>query len=1003
MNQQLLLRLFVVSTIVVAPSLSFPGHHRLFPVVLTPGDTIESFESGAVQLLSYPGEDQHPSAWRLDSLLSHQGSRYSLKLFGNTWKTEQISPVAVDSGDVWQVSAYIDSVGEIQGFGVMDDSARSLMYCFAGTELLNPDDWVTVYQGAFPTRSWNLYQLPVADDWLARYGRLPTVTKLVYINDRDQVSHSVTYFDDIINITDSLPLAPRVSINDSVGPVYTNAVGLKSVNVRFYGHVEDPDGGTHFFYWNFGDDSTSTLQNPRHTFLVPDNHPYTVLLKVVDQTGLWGRASCQVQVDPGPTSFPITMNFVGDIMMARRYEDPGGIIPTLGVQAIFAPTRSVLGDAADITVANLETSLCNTGTRHPTKAIAFRSSPAEVAGLTYAGIDLVTIANNHIIDYGIQGLQQTQSVLRSNNIVFSGAGADSYEAFVPAFYSQSGLCIAFLASSDVTGQHNNYQPFLDAGFNKPGFASLTLYDLARQIDSVKNLADRIVVELHSGVEYSLAPGQPHPSFDLIDTEEDEHYSPTFAAPLPEDIQIREFAIDRGADLVICHHPHIAQGFQVYRGKLIAHSLGNFAFDLDYPETMPTFILNAGIDATGFSAYSVTPVFIDDYIPRRAVGGFGLHILDYLARRSKDLGTYLLIDSGSVTATIVLDTLRLRPAAVSHSDQLPVQQQGSEWISAPLRLARSGSISSVVSVAPSGSWQYRLGRDVVWFGNCEDEGCSLWSINQIDEGFDSTAAHGGRRSLAQKRAAGAGTITTGLEKRLMCDSDTARYSLYGYIKTSNATNATMMVKYYASRTGSEIGTGDLGTQVSGTTDWALYNREFTPVGGTTFFDLQLTSQSPASGVGRTWFDDAGIVAWSPWRDFNPSEAIPSPNDYYWVQLKSGMQTPSATITYRETQYSESPTPVDGPKATRPGGFDLLQNYPNPFNPVTTIRYNLPVRTHVSLRVYNVLGQEVVTLMNDVQEAGYKSVIFNARNLSSGTYFYRLQAGAYISVRKLLIIK
>ena len=971
--------------------------------VLTPGDTIEYFESGTVNLNSYPGQDQHPGAWRVDSLLPHSGSHFSLKLFGNTWKTESITPIAVGSSDVWQVSSYIDSIGEIQGFGVMDDSLNTLMYAFAGTEELDPDGWVTVYQGAFSIRTWNLYQLPIAADWVARYGYLPTITDLVFINDRDQAAHAVAYFDDIINITDSLPAAPQVSITDSLGDVYMGISRRLSVDVQFYAHVFDADGGTHSFHWDFGDGTTSTLQNPIHTFLVLDNHPYTVLLNVVDQTGLWGRASCQVQVDPGPTTFPVRMNFVGDIMMARRYEQPGGIIPTRGVEAIFAPTKPFLGDIADIIVGNLESPLCNTGTRHPTKPIVFRGSPANVAGLTYAGVDVVTIANNHVIDYGLQGLQQMQGVLSTSNVVFFGAGANSYEACRPAFYSKSGVCVAFLGLSDRTGQYDNYQPFLDAGFNKPGFANLTPFDLARQIDTVRNVADLVVVEMHSGAEYSFAPTMAKPGSPVVDPEGDEDYSPSFVTPLLTDIQTREYAIDQGADLVICHHPHVAHGFEVYRRKLIAHSLGNFVFDLDYPETMPTVILNACIDQTGFYAFTVTPVFIDDYIPIRVQGAFGRHLLDYLARRSRDLNTYMLVDSQSVTASIVLDTLHLRPTIVPHTVQLQVEQQGGEWISEPCRLARSGSVSSLESVIPSGSWQYRLGRDVVWFGNFEDEGCSLWNVTESNERYDTAVVHTGRRSLLQQRAAGSGSIMTGLEERLVCESDVGHYSLYGNIRTLNANSATMKVKSYNSRTGTEIGTADLGTSISGDADWTFYEKEFVPPTGTTFFYLQLSSSSPLAGTGRSWFDDVGIISWSDWKPLNPSENLTTPNDYYWVQVKSSTQTSTASIAYEETQYTDVSTAVNGSGSSHPTMFKLLQNYPNPFNPSTTIRFTLPNTCHVALRVFDVLGQEVATLANEVQVAGTHSIAWKPRGLASGVYMYRIEAGDFVETRKLVFLK
>jgi hypothetical protein len=88
---------------------------------------------------------------------------------------------------------------------------------------------------------------------------------------------------------------------------------------------------------------------------------------------------------------------------------------------------------------------------------------------------------------------------------------------------------------------------------------------------------------------------------------------------------------------------------------------------------------------------------------------------------------------------------------------------------------------------------------------------------------------------------------------------------------------------------------------------------------------------------------------------------------------------------------------------PEEFSLAQNYPNPFNPSTTIGYALPVASHVTLKVYNTLGQEVATLVDEFQEAGYKSVEFSAGRLASGVYVYRLSAGTRVEIRKMVVIK
>ncbi len=88
---------------------------------------------------------------------------------------------------------------------------------------------------------------------------------------------------------------------------------------------------------------------------------------------------------------------------------------------------------------------------------------------------------------------------------------------------------------------------------------------------------------------------------------------------------------------------------------------------------------------------------------------------------------------------------------------------------------------------------------------------------------------------------------------------------------------------------------------------------------------------------------------------------------------------------------------------PSKFDLSQNYPNPFNPSTSINYELPAANFVSLKIYDMTGREVMQLVNETKEAGYYSVNFNASGLSSGMYFYRIQAGDFAGVKKMMLVK
>lgn len=88
---------------------------------------------------------------------------------------------------------------------------------------------------------------------------------------------------------------------------------------------------------------------------------------------------------------------------------------------------------------------------------------------------------------------------------------------------------------------------------------------------------------------------------------------------------------------------------------------------------------------------------------------------------------------------------------------------------------------------------------------------------------------------------------------------------------------------------------------------------------------------------------------------------------------------------------------------PAKYSLAQNYPNPFNPSTIINYQLAINSFVTLKVYDISGREVKTLVNEVKDAGYYSVQFDAKNLSSGTYFYKITSDKFSDVKKMIVVK
>ena len=88
---------------------------------------------------------------------------------------------------------------------------------------------------------------------------------------------------------------------------------------------------------------------------------------------------------------------------------------------------------------------------------------------------------------------------------------------------------------------------------------------------------------------------------------------------------------------------------------------------------------------------------------------------------------------------------------------------------------------------------------------------------------------------------------------------------------------------------------------------------------------------------------------------------------------------------------------------PNNFSLLQNFPNPFNPITTIKYEMPISGLVTMKVYDVLGNEMTTLVNEEKPVGSYTVEFNASNYPSGIYFYSLTAGSFTATKKLILMK
>ena len=302
----------------------------------------------------------------------------------------------------------------------------------------------------------------------------------------------------------------------------------------------------------------------------------------------------------------VTLAAAGDILLdravARTMKQVGdNRYPLLRTAAVFR--------RADLAFANLECPLSDRG-----KQInMFRGRPEYVEALTYAGFNLISLANNHILDYGVVAMLDTMEHLSAAGIVHAGVGENIFEARRPRILEIKGVKVAFLAYTEV-GEGFTYTrvPHQWAATPElPGAAPVRADFLRQDIKTARGEADLVIVSMHWGKEYDHRPTDFQKALGRI-------------------------AMDAGADLVIGHHPHVIQGIE-FRGRgVIAYSLGNFVFDQEIYNRRQGLILEAAFDRGGLRQLAFKPTLIRRCQPQVATGETGREIISLLARLSAEL-------------------------------------------------------------------------------------------------------------------------------------------------------------------------------------------------------------------------------------------------------------------------------------------------------------------------------------------------------------------------------
>ena len=302
--------------------------------------------------------------------------------------------------------------------------------------------------------------------------------------------------------------------------------------------------------------------------------------------------------DPAPTTAPETPTYNattttlkkrpwtllagGDVLLDLT--EPEGVDPFTKVE----PSLS----SADVAIVNLEMAITERGEPYD-KEFVFRAPGSAALTLAGAGVDVVSLANNHILDFGSVGLEDTISVLDEVGILRPGAGANNAEAYAPrVLVLDNEIRVAFVSASAIIPGG------FSAGAERPGIADAK-WAIPRVLAAVRAAAsgnDVVVVSIHWGVERATCPSQDQRG-------------------------LAQQLIEAGANLILGHHPHVLQPIETFDRTVIAYSLGNFAWHPRYGITGDTGVLEIFFDGPIVEGYQFHP-----------------HILDYL-------GGAMPVDSG----------------------------------------------------------------------------------------------------------------------------------------------------------------------------------------------------------------------------------------------------------------------------------------------------------------------------------------------------------------------
>jgi len=305
--------------------------------------------------------------------------------------------------------------------------------------------------------------------------------------------------------------------------------------------------------------------------------PFSYMIKIWQESALLENNEI-IYTLPESKVKSVELVFGGDVMLSRqvnsrmaKYNDYTW--PFLKIADFF--------QSVDIAIINLESPFSiTTDYVVPTGSFTFKANPLSSSGLVLAGIDLVSLANNHTLNQGRKGLEETFKILNEHGIEYVGAGNNELEARQAKIFSINGEQFAFLAYAYPNDNSV-------ATESRAGIATMDIDNMQADVRRLKEEGNIVIVNMHAGIEYVTKPNWQQTDF-------------------------AQAAIEAGAEAVIGHHPHWPQTFEFYQDKPIIYSLGNLVFDQMFSLETRQGLLAKMSWKNGWEKIELVPIKIYDY-------------------------------------------------------------------------------------------------------------------------------------------------------------------------------------------------------------------------------------------------------------------------------------------------------------------------------------------------------------------------------------------------------